>query len=591
MRSKTVLIIPAYEPSHNFVDYAREIMDKGFHSIVVINDGSNEKYDSVFDELRTIPSCHVISYKENRGKGYALKAAFKYCLEAYDADYVFATADCDGQHLCKDVENVAKTAHEHPSKLILGSRDFSLEQVPARSKAGNLNIRRLFRFFYGLSLSDTQTGLRAFSYKLLDKLISIKGDRFEYEMNMLIVFHKSHIDILEVPIETVYHAKEDDVEKVSHFKTFRDSARVVATLFQNIGWWVVSATVSWLIDLGAFFVLSTFVFTSADSFAYDVLLATALARIISSVFNFTMNFKIVFNGQSKKSFVKYYILWAFQLGLSYGIALFWSSVLSSTVHNIVAVGLLTSILKSVCDLLVSVGSYQLQARWVFVSVERSRVYFYGTFFRIFRHFYDIFHKRYKSYVIAHETRPSVYITKGSASDCLMKLTHNITFDMHPAVQEHLLTLKDCTRHFANYTFTKKKERKGIKKFFGRLFAPFAAISFVPFVRALKPISLSDAQVSDHQYANAKKYLTKRENILTFVNLSYTKDEQTAIIKSILNIQKLYAEISEEPISFNILTIDDDKKEIYQTASFSFPENTNFDAALPQMTEKVFEALH
>ncbi len=590
MRSKTVLIIPAYEPSHNFIDYAREIMDKGFHSIVVINDGSNEKYDSVFDELKTIPSCHVISYKENRGKGYALKAAFKYCLEAYDDSYVFATADCDGQHLCKDVENVAKTAYEHPSKLILGSRDFSLEQVPARSKAGNLNIRRLFRFFYGLSLSDTQTGLRAFSYKLLNKLISIKGDRFEYEMNMLIVFHKSHIDILEVPIETVYHAKEDDVEKVSHFKTFRDSVRVVATLFQNLGWWVVSGTISWLIDLGAFFVLSTFIFTKSDSFAYDVLLATALARIISSIFNFTMNFKIVFNGQSKKSLLKYYILWTFQLATSYGIALFWSTVFNGSLEGIVVIGVLTSLLKSVCDLGVSVISYQIQARWVFVSVERSRVYFYGTFFRIFRHLYNIFNKRYKSFVIAHETQPAVYICNGSVNENLMRLAHNVTFDMHPAVGEHLLKFNTCCKHFADDTFTEKKGRRGIMRFLGKIFSPLASFVFVPLLRALKPVPLSLDVNDEEQYFGAQKYLTKNENILVFVNSSCQDNEKKLIIRNILNIQRAYSNISDTPLMFNVLNIDKVKHEIHEASSFRFTADEDFDAELPKMTQKVFSAL-
>ena len=204
-KSRTVVIIPAYEPSHAFVEYAKELNDKGFAGLIVVNDGSNEKYSYIFEELSQIPFCHVISYEENHGKGYALKTAFKYCRDNYGEDTVFVTADCDGQHLADDVENVANKAHDHPNKLVLGSRDFSLDHVPARSKAGNLNIRRMFRFCYGLSLSDTQTGLRAFSYKLFDSLIAIRGDRFEYEMNMLIIFHKKHIGIIEVPIETVYH--------------------------------------------------------------------------------------------------------------------------------------------------------------------------------------------------------------------------------------------------------------------------------------------------------------------------------------------------------------------------------------------------
>ncbi len=590
MKNKTVLIIPAYEPSHNFVNYAREIIEQGFHSIVVVNDGSNEKYNEIFEELSAIPSCHLISYEENRGKGYALKCAFKYCKDTYDDTYVFATADCDGQHLVKDVEKVAKTAYEHPEKLILGSRDFTLEHVPARSKAGNLNIRRMFKFFYGLSLSDTQTGLRAFSYHLLDNLISIRGNRFEYEMNMLIVLHKARIAILEVPIETVYHPKEDDVERVSHFKTFSDSVLVVATLFKNLGLYMFSSIASLIVDMGAFFILSTYVFVGSESIAYNVLLATACSRIISSILNFTLNYKLVFRGQSKKSIIKYYILWIFQLTASYGIALGWSAILNYALSSAVTIGILTTVLKTACDLTISVFSYQLQSRWVFVSVERSRVYFYGTFFRIFRHIYGLFKRKYKNYVIAHETQPSIYICKGSVNECLMKLTHNISFDMHPTVQEHLVTFKDCRKHFSTYTFTKKKERRGIKKFFGKIFAFFAAAAFVPFVKALKPVPLSDVHDNENKYDGALKHLAKRENILTFVNLTYTEEEKLSIIKNILNIQKEYSNISTKPLSFNVIAVDNAKLEIHQIASFEFPIDADFDEARTELTEKIYSAL-
>ena len=178
-QSKVVVIIPAYEPPSSFIDYTKALVNEGFGAVVVVNDGSNEKYDYVFDSISQIDRCTVLSYGENHGKGYALKTAFKHCKENYDDSYVFVTADCDGQHLLKDVMNVAATAWEHQNELILGSRDFSLEHVPARSRAGNVNIRRMFKFFYGLSLSDTQTGLRACSYSLLHKLIDVKGDRFD----------------------------------------------------------------------------------------------------------------------------------------------------------------------------------------------------------------------------------------------------------------------------------------------------------------------------------------------------------------------------------------------------------------------------
>ena len=361
-QSKVVVIIPAYEPPSAFIDYSKSLIDEGFGAVVVVNDGSNEKYDYVFDSISKIEGCTVISYGENHGKGYALKTAFKHCKEAYDDSYVFVTADCDGQHLIKDVKNVAATAREHQSELVLGSRDFSLDHVPARSRAGNVNIRRMFRFFYGLSLSDTQTGLRACSYFMLDKLIDVKGDRFEYEMNMLIILHKSHYSILEVPIETVYEQKADDVEKVSHFKTISDSVKVMATLFQNLGWYVISASVSAIIDIVLFFLLVNYA-----PFEMNVLVATLGARIISSIVNFSINYKVVFNGRSLKSIFKYYILWTLQLSASYGFASFANYLFGTLITGLTptVVNLFTTLFKGAFDLCLSVISYQVQSRWVF----------------------------------------------------------------------------------------------------------------------------------------------------------------------------------------------------------------------------------
>ena len=360
--SKVIVIIPAYEPPSSFIDYSKSLINEGFGGVVVVNDGSCEKYDSVFNTISEIDGCTVLSYGENRGKGYALKTAFKYCKDNYDSSYVFVTADCDGQHLIKDVKNVADAAKENQNKLILGSRDFSLEHVPARSRAGNVNIRRLFKFFYGLSLSDTQTGLRACSYSMLERLVGIKGDRFEYEMNMLIVLHKSHFSILEVPIETVYEKKADDVEKVSHFKTISDSVKVMATLFQNLSWYVISSVSSAIIDVVLFFLLVNYA-----PFEMNVLVATVGARILSSIVNFSINYKVVFNGRSLKSIFKYYILWTLQLSASYGAASFASYLFGTLITGLTptVANLLTTLFKGFFDLCLSLISYQVQQRWVF----------------------------------------------------------------------------------------------------------------------------------------------------------------------------------------------------------------------------------
>ena len=593
-KSKIIVVIPAYEPSRVFIDYAREILKKGFGGLVVVDDGSGEKFSDIFSELASLDGCEVISYAENQGKGFALKTAFKYCKDNYDESYAFVTADCDGQHLVEDVENVAATALEHKSKLILGARDFSLEQVPARSKAGNLNIRRLFKFFYGLSLSDTQTGLRAFSYSLLDKLISVRGNRFEYEMNMLIVLHKAHFDILEVPIATVYNKKAEDVDKVSHFKTFSDSLRVTATLFQNLGWYVISSVLSSFVDVASFFILATFVFVRPESVAYNMLLATVGARVLSSIVNFIFNFKFVFNGKSKKSIVKYYMLWTVQLATSYGIACFWNSIFDNvTVLTAVQITLLTTLLKGICDLCVALISYQIQSRWVFVSAERSHINFYGARFGLARGIINLFSKRYTNFVIPDEDEPSVYICRHLNTRGPMKVYQYLTFDVHVMILHTFFNFSEAYRHYCAYTFNKNYPNKKKASLGGRVKAFFSALLGPGIARSAKAIPVyrggADSIIT---YRKAMEHLENRENIIVYPDINYTagENEKSDIYSGFLYLEKLWYGKTGKHLKFKILHIDSQKREITEAYTVRFPDGENFKDAMPAVAQKITDIL-
>ncbi len=352
---KIVAVIPAYEPPHSFIDYAAELL-KSIPHLVVINDGSGEKYEEIFEELKKKEGCFVIDYADNRGKGYALCRGLEYCKNNFNEQNVFVTADCDGQHLVCDLLKVAESAFYQPNALHLGSRDFDEPSVPKRSRRGNLITRRLFGFLYGINLQDTQTGLRAFSYGLLDKLLQVKGDRFEYEMNMLIRMQKACVPMIETPITTVYEPKPDDVEKISHFRTFQDSVRVMGVLFKNLGWYFLSSVLSALLDVIAFYLFSKFVFTG-DNIALSSFWATICARGLSSILNFTFNYKFVFGGKGKREIFRYYAVWVAHLALSYLFAFGLNAVFEAEI--------VVTLLKGVLDLIVALITYKIQQKWVF----------------------------------------------------------------------------------------------------------------------------------------------------------------------------------------------------------------------------------
>lgn len=583
----TIVIIPSYEPPLSFIDYVRELSAAGA-GILVINDGSSEKYSDIYRSLAEIDSCTVIGYSENKGKGYALKEAFRYCQSNYSTNYTFVTADCDGQHLVSDVASVAKTAANHREKLVLGARDFSSPNVPTRSRAGNLQTRRMFRLLYRISLTDTQTGLRAFSYQLLERLIKINGTRFEYEMNMLIVLHKADVDIVEVPISTIYNEKSDDVEKLSHFRTFKDSFRVVSTLFKNLGWYFTSSALSAILDVLLFFILANYVFTD-QGLAINMLLATVISRVGSSLVNFTFNYKLVFGGKSKLSIFKYYCLFLIQLAISYGFASAWNSVFIGLAYA----NLLTALCKGLCDLLIALLSYQVQSHWVFADEKKSKLRFYGWFLRFCRFFYNVFSKKYRCFVIPDDDAPNVYLCRHLNMHGPIKICQSMSFDLHLYILHNFMTVKDCYKQYSTYTFTERRGKTGVARFFAKIAAAFAALGVVPLVRSIKPIPVwrggSDSMIT---YRKSMEYLAKGENIIIFPDIDYTagQDACSDIYTGFLYLDKLYYRKFKKHLNFVVLNVDDEKKAIYESGRVGFSEGSDFYAEMPQVAERLHSLL-
>ena len=132
----------------------------------------------------------------------------------------------DGQHSGQDALRCAYELLRRPKSLILGGRDFSGSQVPARSKSGNRMMTFLLNRLCGIPIRDTQTGLRAVPASCLAAFSGISGGRYEYETNMLLYCKRHHIPMAEIPIATIYLDKNAG----SHYRPALDSLRVGLTL-------------------------------------------------------------------------------------------------------------------------------------------------------------------------------------------------------------------------------------------------------------------------------------------------------------------------------------------------------------------------
>ena len=542
-KEKLIVIIPAYEPPREFIDYARGVASFA-GALVVVNDGSGCEYDGIFNEIKAISNVKYITYAENHGKGHALRQAFKYCTEKYDESYVFITADCDGQHDIADIYRVAESAFEHPSALILGSRNFDLSIVPKRSRVGNTSIRRIFRLLYGLNLTDTQTGLRGFSVKLAQRFLSVRGERFEFEMNMLIYSQKNGISILETPIKTIY--PENPEEHVSHFKTVKDSAIIVGTVIRNLNTYILSSALSGLLDILVFFILSSIVFRNVS--AVNTLIATVSARVASSLLNFLLNRKYVFAGKSKKSIYRYYILWLCQLCVSYGLVFLFGNVL----------GLPMTPMKLAGDLILAFFSYQIQKLWVFKNDDGS---FYGPFVKFIRALARVFTKNYKSKVLQPE-EATVYVCRHLNMRGPITTIVRLGFDVHPMVLSCFFDKDDCYRQYAEYTFTQRQGKKKKK----RNFKAYAASRVVPcIIKSLQAIPVfrgTDAN-SMQTMRDSLEYLKKGESVIVYPDIDYTAGYETEseLYEGFLLLGQLYKRDTGKSLRFAPLDIDDEEHSI------------------------------
>lgn len=304
---KVVVLIPSLNPDNKLITYVNELYKNGLKQIIIINDGSAKEYDKYYDAIKD--KCTLLKHNLNKGKGAALKTGFDYYLKNYKDAVGVITADSDGQHTVKDTISLAKTLINNPHSFIIGTRNFNNPNVPSRSKFGNKITSVIFKLLYGKKITDTQTGLRAIPNAFIEKIICLSGNKFEYEINVLVEATKINIDIKEVTIETIYIEQN----KSSHFNPIKDSFKIYKVMFMPFLKFLISGLLSALIDI-MLFTLFIYIFKNTVNIESYILLSTTCARIVSSLFNYLVNKNIVFN--NNKSFItiiKYYLLVIIQM--------------------------------------------------------------------------------------------------------------------------------------------------------------------------------------------------------------------------------------------------------------------------------------
>ncbi len=331
-----IALIPSYEPDERLEGIVKELVENKF-KVVVVNDGSSKEFKKYFDSIRKIS--HVIEYDVNQGKGYALKTGMQYIKDTYK-DYIIVTMDSDGQHTVKDAKRLCEYTEKHPKELVIGKRPRG-EKTPLRSRLGNGITRVVYYITTGVHVYDTQTGLRCFTEKLMDFSLGVKGNRFEYEMNVLLEAPLENISITEIEIQTIYFNNNSG----SHFKAFRDSFRI----YKEILKFSLSSFISFIID----YILYTILFLLTK----NINVSNIIARICSASTNYTLNKVFVFNSNRKvkETLIEYAIL-----------AIFILIVNTLLLNILVIIGMNEFLAKLLVELGLFIVSWIIQKKKIFI---------------------------------------------------------------------------------------------------------------------------------------------------------------------------------------------------------------------------------
>ena len=358
----TVILIPAYKPDAKFVKFSEILRSKGL-SVLAVDDGSGAEFETFFTQAEAL-GVEVIHHEVNQGKGRALKTGFAYIAQNMPEVTGVVTADCDGQHTPDDIMRVIESMERAPETMIIGGR-FAKKQdkVPLRSKIGNGITRYIFRIATGLKIRDTQTGLRGIPVSLIPMLLELKGDRYEYEMNMLLYLKEWEYAYEEIPIATVYI----DNNEGSHYNTLKDSWRIFVQILK----FSAASAVSFVADYLLFLLFDGLVFAGgaislASLLGNDVSpmlgrvvacfsLSYILARVLSAILNYILNRKLVFRKGSKTSPAKYFIL-------ALGVMLLGAFLTGLLADVLSLPGILC---KLIVDVPLAFSNYFIQRDWVF----------------------------------------------------------------------------------------------------------------------------------------------------------------------------------------------------------------------------------
>jgi len=213
---KCCILIPTYNNDKTLEKVITEVSEYS-EDVLVVNDGST---DSTIHTLARFDNIRVVTYSENKGKGFALRTGFIAALKN-GFEYVI-TIDSDGQHFADDIPVFVEKLEKEKNTIIIGARNMNQESVPGKSNFGNNFSNFWFKINTGIAVPDTQSGYRLYPVKLLEGINFITR-KYEFEVEVIVRAAWKGIGVIAVPVKVYYPPTE---ERISHFRPVPDFSRV-----------------------------------------------------------------------------------------------------------------------------------------------------------------------------------------------------------------------------------------------------------------------------------------------------------------------------------------------------------------------------
>lgn len=345
-------IVTVHNPDENLEKVVSGLVEAKFKEIIVVNVDSDQSRNKYFEALGKYENCKILYNLPDKGRGRALKIAFKYILDNKMKAAGIVTVNGYNQFNMDDIVLCAREMVRKKDSLVFASRDLRKKEFPLRTRIGNFLMKGVCRFACGCSLSDPLTGLRAIPYKYLEGMCRVKGDKYDYDTNLILYTKENGIAITEVKIDSVYLEKKIE----EHYKPILDAIRISSSIFK----FILSSVVSSGLDQFVYLIMIALLSSYDIRPALGIFIATVVGRAISSLVNFTFNRRAVFKSDNPvgKTMAKYYTLCVTQMTISY----FLVYIIS---HHLSVMGAFTVFIKLCVDICLFLIGFQIQRRWVF----------------------------------------------------------------------------------------------------------------------------------------------------------------------------------------------------------------------------------